>query len=138
MGFSHISRQAVPGSRSPVSRVCQRRRKTLVPGTTSECRVTCYRVKRRYIKLSVFPAPIPVWRTSSRSHSTAVLPTLVSHTGVPHVLQSLSHPIGRDGPKPGQCIPEETSAPAPSREPVPELPALQAGQHGPSQRHSSC
>lgn len=106
------------------------------PGTTSECRVTCYRVKRRYIKLSVFPAPIPVWRRSSRSHSTAVLLTLVSHRGTPTSCRA--HPtLCRDGPKPVPCIPEETSAPASSREPVPELPVLQAGQDGPSQRQSS-
>lgn len=94
MGFSHIfSRQAVPGSRSPVSRVCQRQRKTSVCQVQRLSVVTCYRVQRRYRKLSVFPAPIPVWRrSSSRSHSTAVLPTLASHTGEPPRPAELSPP----------------------------------------------
>lgn len=67
------------------------------PDTISECRVTCYRVKRRYTKLSVFPAPIPVRRRSSPWHSR------VADTGFhtqcsawtpclnPGVLQSSSH-----------------------------------------------
>lgn len=75
MGPSRISRQAVPRSRSPVSRPkdCQtvpevKENNVGVPDTISECRVTCYHcVKRRYTKLSAFPVPIPVQRRSSPS-----------------------------------------------------------------------
>lgn len=78
LGFSHISRQKE--QKSCLQSVPEAKENVGAPGTTSECRVTCYRGKRRSIKSSVFPAPIPVWRRSSRSHSTAVL---VSKPGVP-------------------------------------------------------
>lgn len=133
---SHFQAGSTTEQKSCLQSVPEAKENIGVPGTTSECKVTCYRVKRRYIKLSVFPAPIPVWRRSSRSHSTAVLLTLASHTRVPPRPAELIPPSAGVVPSLCQAFPRK-QAPASSREPVPELPVLQAGQYGPSQRQSS-